>query len=600
MRTEDIVRDSAKIILGFESTATINSGCGQITTFNQLGFVGVADKPDGWYLPHDKNEIAIILETKAESIDIDTRKCIDEIRKNCDIALTQYNRVIGILHNGRETRAFKNNAPIDVPNDLQHASFYLRKFSNEPIDKELIYTLTARINNCLHSDFGIKNLYHRMIFTACALVAERYNKFALMAGMDYATFHQSILSTLSKSLEDSKKQNHKLGLLLEVYAEIRMNSTENQTAINSFIGWVKDISASINSNHWRGEDVMGIFFNEFNRYKKKSESGQVFTPDHITSLIYRILECSANDYILDATCGSGAFLVKAMSNMIIEAGGVDTNKAKLIKSEHLFGIEFDREIFALACANMLIHKDGKTNLEQMDTRTEKACDWIKSKTKISKVMMNPPYENKYGCIIIVENVLNSVKSGTMCAFILPDKKLEKVSQKAVKRILGKHRLIKIIKLPEALFFGQGVTTSIFIFEAGKPQSNTEIFGCCIEDDGLETVKNQGRHDIKDRWPAIEDYWVDAIYKQSDSKFNTGQWIDPSNHLSYQMFEKPFEVYEEDFNKSAIDYLMFKNGIDPKGFSSSLLDAVIYSSTVKSSRGTVSIVLKKGNSGDDKD
>lgn len=55
------------------------------------------------------------------------------------------------------------------------------------------------------------------------------------------------------------------------------------------------------------EDVMGIFFNEFNRYKKKSESGQVFTPDHITSFMYRLIEVNQNDKVLDAACGSGAF-----------------------------------------------------------------------------------------------------------------------------------------------------------------------------------------------------------------------------------------------------------------------------------------------------
>ena len=65
-----------------------------------------------------------------------------------------------------------------------------------------------------------------------------------------------------------------------------------------------------------------------------------------------------------------------------------------IKSKQLYGIEFDREIYALACANMLIHKDGKTNLEQMDARTEKACEWIRSKN-ITKVLMNPPKTIKH-------------------------------------------------------------------------------------------------------------------------------------------------------------------------------------------------------------
>ena len=111
---------------------------------------------------------------------------------------------------------------------------------------------------------------------------------------------------------------------------------------------------------------MGIFFNEFSRYKKKSDAGQVFTPDHITSLMYRLIGVHQDDHVLDATCGSGAFLVKAMANMMKEAGGVATEKAKQIKSEQLFGIELYRKVYALACANMLIHKDGKTNLRQMD------------------------------------------------------------------------------------------------------------------------------------------------------------------------------------------------------------------------------------------
>ena len=279
--------------------------------------------------------------------------------------MTKYKKVIGILYNGVDIKVFKNNEEVEVVSTLQNKNYYLSLFNNNKIDKQVIYTITKKINDCLHVEFGIKNLYHRMIFTACALVAKRYGA-SLFKGMNYQTFHTSIHSTLAKSLEDSRKQNQKLDILLEVYSEIKMNSTENQEAIDSFIEWISEISECVNSDYWNGEDVMGIFFNEFNRYKKKSESGQVFTPEHITSFMYRIINVHQDDYVLDAACGSGGFLVKSMSKMIKEAGGIQTDKAKQIKSNQLYGIEFDREIFALACANMLIHKDGKTNLEQMD------------------------------------------------------------------------------------------------------------------------------------------------------------------------------------------------------------------------------------------
>lgn len=604
--TEDEVRDLARGILGFEDKDGVRSGVGQLTTFNQLGFAGVADKPDGWYLPNNRADVAMVLETKASYIPLGDKQ-VEEVLKNVKIIESQYEKVVGILYNGEDIRVFMNHEEVDTVKQLQRLEYYAALFTVDTIDKEHIYELTAKINNCLHFDFGIKNLYHRMIFTACALVAKRYNAL-MVSGMDYSEFHNAILNCLNKELIRDKQQNRKLGILTDVFARIEMNldvSSEDakqqqhvKDLITEFIGWVTEISECLNSDAWRGEDVMGIFFNEFNRYKKKSEAGQVFTPEHITDFMYKILEVNKDDRVLDGCCGSGGFLVKSMANMIQEAGGVQTEKATEIKREQLYGIEFDKEIYALACANMLIHKDGKTNLEQMDARTEEAGKWI-GKKNITKVLMNPPYENKYGCMTIVENMLDSVPAHTMCGFILPDKKFEKASKAQIKRILKNHRLTKIIKMPEDLFFGVGVTTSIFVFETGVPQGDNEIFGCYIETDGLETVKNKGRHDVRHRWPAIERYWVDSIKKLRDDEHGTAQWIKPSEHLSYQMPEKPFEVFKEDFRKTAMDYLMFQKGIDAKEFGDKLLTAAMYSSEISRSDDSVSISIKEGvNDGED--
>lgn len=256
-----------------------------------------------------------------------------------------------------------------------------------------------------------------------------------------------------------------------------------------------------------------------------------------------------------------------------------------------------RKVYALACANMMIHKDGKTNLVQMDATSAEATEWIR-KQKITKALMNPPYERKYGCATIVSNVLDSVPAGTKCAFILPDKKMEKESK--LKALLERHTLTTIIKLPENLFFGLGVTTSIFIFETGKPQNGRNIKGYYVADDGLETVKNKGRQDVHDKWPALEDYWVKAIQDDNDDRYNTRQLINPAEHLSYQMPEKPFELYEEDFIKTVMDYEMYKRGINAKEFGDKLLQKVLYGSTVTGTEEGTNILVKKGedNNGED--
>ncbi|MDD3417721.1 MAG: N-6 DNA methylase [Lachnospiraceae bacterium] len=599
--SEDEVRDGytdkngfhkgAKQILEFDKPENnVQQGTGQLTTFKKLGFVGKGSnhKPDGWYLPADCTDVAIILETKSSDKDIESKPFINELLDNVKIANNKYPKVIGILYNGKETKIFLNEKEKkDATNILQSKQFYKSLFNDFEIDTQQIYLTTMKINNLLHYKFGVNDYYDRMVFTACALVAKRFGA-PLAKGMSYSLFHFTILDTLSKSLEKAKKQNEKLEILLESYSRVQMNITNNQKAIDDFIDNIEIISELINSKNWNGEDVMGIFFNEFNRYKGKSENGQVFTPDHVTSLMYRLINVNPRtDRILDAACGSGAFLTKAMSNMIKAVGGPETNEAAIIMSTQLYGIEIDKRIFSLACANMLIHKDGKTNLEQMDTITQEAYDWIKSK-KITKVLMNPPYERKCHPEVIIKNVLNSVKQHTISAFLLPDKKLEKVSQKVVKDILKEHRLLKIIKLPEKTF-DEGITTSIFIFESGVPQNDEEIFTCYIKEDGLERVKNQGRQDVRHRWKEIEDKWVDIIKKQNGD--DSIKWIKPKECLSYQKDEEPFGVNEEDFTKTMIDYLMFKEEIDVKALKDVIANKIIYFSNINSSDKTDDIIIE---------
>lgn len=172
--TEDEVRTKAGHILGLDKDIeNVKNGTGQLTTFNNLGFTGVVDKPDGWYLPDNVELPAIILETKSTSIKL-TKKAIDELLKNIKIAQTKYDHVVGILYNGQDLICYKNLTRTKVSDELQGIKYYLNLFNSNTINKERIYQLTARINNTLHFDFGIKNLYQRMIFTACALVAQRY------------------------------------------------------------------------------------------------------------------------------------------------------------------------------------------------------------------------------------------------------------------------------------------------------------------------------------------------------------------------------------------------------------------------------------------
>lgn len=617
MLTEDQVRDQAQAVLQFHDTNDVVAGVGQLTSFNQLGqrlprhpWKSNNDKPDGWYLPKDKNKPALILETKAEGKDLEGHPS-DELKKNLNYALDYYQEVLGILYNGHDVKIIRNNQPGDktlidaqMARKLEPKEYYLRSLTDKPIDVQEIYNLTKRINDSLKFDFGINDLYDRMIFTASALVAQRYGA-GLLPEYNYTAMQQTIMNALRKSFQNNRNQNAKLSLLTDVYQSIKMNYPENQEAVTDFIKNVNKISASINSSHWRGEDVMGIFFNEFNRYKSKSDNGQVFTPDHITNFMYRLIDVHENDSVFDGTCGSGAFLTKSMANMIQEAGGPDTKEAKRIKQHQLYGIEIDERVFALAAANMLLHKDGKTNLDRNDTKSADAARWMHNinwtddgnlrKYHVTKILMNPPYEKRYKPIDILNNVFDNMPKGIDVAILLPDHKLEKESKRKVRKMLTNNRLLKIIKLPEETF-SEGVSVSIFILRTGESTEGKEVFTCEIKNDGLETVKNQGRQDIKNRWPGIEDFWVKTIERQDTNADESCQWITPDlknmENLSYPVPQKPFEISDEDFMKTLMDYEMFKQGVDSKELQDKLVHQVLYNSSIDDDGDDVTIKLKK--------
>lgn len=567
-KSEDVVRQEAQAVMGLVDTPTARAGVGQLTSWAKLGFEGVKGAPDGWYLPNAHSFPAIVAEFKSNTTALRPAH-VEELERNVAIVRGKYSKVVGVLWNGVDVIVLKDGERLKGETTLRNKEYYLGLFAANTIDRQRIYVLTKRINDSLHFNFGVKNLYHRMIFTACALVAKRYGA-VLCHGMTFDLFSLSIRDTLARSYSQALQRNGKLALLLEVYSEIKMNVTNNQAAIDNFIDDVVEISDNLNSDFWNGEDVMAIFFNEFNRYKKKSERGQVFTPDHITSLMFRVADVRPDDVVLDAACGSGAFLVKAMCNMIKEAGGVRAAEAETIRRERLFGIEIDREVFALACANMLIHNDGKTSIANMDSTLPEAALWMRGKG-VTKVLMNPPFENKYGCLDIVENVLANVGRAADCLFILPDNKLEKNRQQA-QRILKNNTLSKIVKLPADVF--PGVATAVFVFKAGIPHDFTKrVFACHIPDDGLETVKNQGRQDLRNAWSGIEDYWVDVIYRKAGD--DSICWIDARESLTFPRKRERMELTSADVNRAILKYLLYKRGIDEQEYDEAVLSNVLY-------------------------
>ena len=362
---------------------------------------------------------------------------------------------------------------------------------------------------------------------------------------------------------------------------------------------LKDILSFINSNvvpyindkNTAGQDLLNLFFTTFNKYVGKSDKNQAFTPDHICDFMSKAVGVNKNSRVLDPCCGSGAFLVRAMTDAMDDCETEEERDE--VKANQIFGIEYEEGAFGLASTNMLIHGDGNSNVVQ-DSMFKRA-KWIKD-SNINIVLMNPPYNaTKKHCdpnytkdwdakkkedpskgFHFVEWVARNVSSTCKLAVLLPmqaaigntgDVKAFK------KKMLDNYTLEAVFSLPNEMFYpGAAAVACCMIFDLSQKHSkaNKDTFFGYFKDDKFIKRKGLGRIERTDAdgnslWLKTKELWLD-LYKNKREV----PGLSVMHKVSYKD-EWLAEAYMEtdyttltadDFQKTINDYLSYlvKEGI----------------------------------------
>lgn len=230
--------------------------------------------------------------------------------------------------------------------------------------------------------------------------------------------------------------------------------------------------------------------------------------------------CIKDSVLLDTCMGSGGFLMESMETMIKLA---DTPaEIEHIKEHQLIGFEIDSVLFALACSNMFLHGDGRTNLiyrsSILNDRHENIVnggdkelwDEIK-KYKPTKVIINPPYESNKP-ILFVDHAIDYLEDNGRLIIIMPTPTLTQNQGGMTEKILKKAKLDFVIKMPEKLFTEQKrtVNTSVFGFTKTPQQQDDTVLFYDLSDDGFTSIQHKGRVDKNNTWTEREKAIVDAI------------------------------------------------------------------------------------------
>ncbi len=498
-----------------------------------------------------KDNISILIETKKD-FNKDMASAEEQLA-----AYVQYekdltgNKIIAILANTVDDEIMVWRGVVSksdfMPDETKLRTFeeYEDFYTHRTNDKEKVMQNTYKLNELLHK-YGISEKLRSQFIGTCLL--------ALKNNLDYKTptlSSRQINAKIKEVLEDLlEKDLNKAGKLALLNKNVLESQDIRNLPIEDYRVILKDVEENIlpfiNDKSTSGQDLLNLFFVAFNKYVGKDDKNQAFTPDHITDFMAKISGVNKRTVALDPCCGSGSFLVRAMTQALDDCATAEEQEK--VKKYQIYGIEYDENIYGLATTNMLIHSDGNSNI------IVGSCfdfeDWI-IKARPTVILMNPPYNAQrkhmpksyvdtwakdkkedptkgFYFVKYIADILNKKNISATLAVLLPVA-CAIGSAKPIKKfktdILEENTLDAVFTLPNEVFYpGASASACCMVFKIGKKHSdvsNPDTFFGYYKEDGFRKKKNLGRVEQIDVntgdsiWSEIEEKWLN-LYRNRTS------------------------------------------------------------------------------------
>lgn len=462
-----------------------------------------------------------------------------------------------------------------------------------------------QLNELLHSNNINERLRSQFVGT-CLL--------AIKNGLQYKNINESIdrengqrltkVQVILKGITDILS-----GLLAKDFeeddnSESRLNKAEKISALNrrvledqdvqnlnyedfkQILGFIdENIIPYIDDSSTAGQDLLNLFFTTFNKYVGKSDKNQAFTPDHICDFMSKAVGVNKNSIVLDPCCGSGAFLVRAMTDAMDDCD--NESQRTNVKRHQIYGIEYEDGAFGLSSTNMLIHGDGNSNVVKDSMFDRK--DWIQDKN-INIVLMNPPYnatknqsnpkfaqtwssstkEDPSKGFHYVEWIARHVSTNCKMAVLLPMQCAignGAVIKEFKKKMLDNYTLDAVFSLPNEMFYpGASATACCMIFDLSQrhERTNRDTFFGYFKDDKFIKRKGTGRIEKTDNngkslWVETEEKWL-YLYKNriTEPGLSVTHKVNENDEwLAEAYMETDYnDLSESDFQNSINNYLAY--------------------------------------------
>lgn len=325
---------------------------------------------------------------------------------------------------------------------------------------------------------------------------------------------------IDQLIELAKEEVKKLNLMEKTQDAI-FNSLKTISGVNT--GLDKDRNAFKNfifdfiSREFASIKPQDLFletlYMEIDKKAKSSDDGVVLTPVFAAQLMVELAEIDyKKDVVADLCSGTGLFSLLSYSKMLSDMQD-DLKKNKIAQREYeryqqklynsIIANDNEPKMVTLCLANFLLKSlnhsllfyDNVLNLQKSSFKIRKNNEDIRINP--TKAILNPPYEDKYKPLEILEKNIQLIKqensNGNRVVVIIPPQKFG-LKKDIFSKILNISTLESVIKMQDDLFTDSGKSqpASIFVFNVDKPHKKTDIIKYYnFTDTGYVYLKDSG-------------------------------------------------------------------------------------------------------------
>lgn len=537
---------------------------------NKTGNKGYPD----FFLDDTERDFIIIVEAKA----LKHSDAEEEVRwymENNTINKT----IVGIAVSGQEINQIKVSYYYKIRGEKEIVKFQVKdkllsvdniekalqkRVNGETISDEELIKVIKELNKKFNLNNRVRST-DRSLFFSGLIIALTNNNFRQTFEAIEAPSEEEV-AKIDATILEAYNLNEAILTAIEKQISIKVNNLSKEYVWKDKFSFIRNIDYSLGEykeiiktirdkvyipfKNEEKQDILGKAYKIFlARGGKAEDKNIILTPDHIKELMVKLARLTVDDVVLDTCMGSGGFLMEAME-VITHMLKDDEQRINNVYEKQLIGFEIDSVLFALACSNMYLHGDGRSNLLYrssllhsdsngtiVNNKDQVLYKYIKE-LKPTKCIINPPYELD-SPIKFTEQALKYIEDNGKLIIIMPTPTLNKHKSDLTQGILEIAKLDFVIKMPYNLFNEQGrtVNTSIFGFTKTPHQPNDEVLFVNMKEDGFESIQHKGRVDVNNIWNDLENKILDIVNNSKEEK-----GISKKKKIYKRISSNEFELY----------------------------------------------------------